>query len=264
MMWPVIQEFGGNMKATERFSDRVEAYVKYRPSYPEAVIDELERACNLTSSSVVADVGSGTGKLSELFLRNGNPVYGVEPNDAMRGAAERLLEPYPNFTSVPGTAEGTTLERESADFVTAGQAFHWFDVQSARAEFGRILQPGGWVVLVWNSREREGAPFLEGYEAVLRRFAPDYAAVNHQDNAGREAVAEFFAPQEAYRFTCKNVQTFDYEGLRGRALSSSYVPLAGHAQHEAFLGALLELFDAHEQNGAVEFLYTTEVFYGRL
>ena len=252
------------MKATERFSDRVEAYVKYRPSYPAEVVGELQRACGLTSASVVADVGSGTGKLSELFLRNGNPVHGVEPNDAMREAAERLLEPYPTFESVPGTAETTTLAGESVDFVTAGQAFHWFDAPKTRAEFGRILRPGGWVVLVWNSRFREGTPFLEGYEAVLRRFAPDYAAVNHQDNAGREAVAEFFAPRGVRRFTCKNVQTFDYKGLRGRALSSSYVPLAGEARHEAFLGALLELFSAHEQGGAVEFLYTTEVFYGQL
>ena len=252
------------MTSTERFSGRVEAYVKYRPSYPAEVIEELRHACDLTPASVIADVGSGTGKLSELFLRNGNPVYGVEPNDAMRGAAERLLEPYPTFTSVAGTAEATTLADGSVDFVTAGQAFHWFDVDKTRAEFGRILKPGGWVVLVWNSRQREGTPFLEGYEETLRRFAPDYAAVNHQDNAGREAIKDFFAPREVQRLTLENAQTFDYEGLEGRALSSSYVPLAGEAQHEAFLEALRELFGAHERNGVVSFLYTTEVFYGQL
>ena len=252
------------MKSTERFSNRVEDYVKYRPSYPGGVLETLRRECGLTPGAVVADIGSGTGKLSELFLLNDNLVYGVEPNEAMRGAAERLLAIYPNFTSVAAEAEATTLRDRSVDFVSAGQAFHWFDAQKARAEFRRILRPNGWVVLVWNSRVREGAPFLEGYEEALRRFAPDYAAVNHQDNAGKEVTDEFFAPNKVHRLTLENEQKFDYAGLEGRARSSSYAPLPGEPQHEAFLGALRELFGAHEENGVVRFLYTTELFYGRL
>ena len=252
------------MESTERFSDRVEAYEKYRPSYPEEVLEVLRRQCGLSPGAVVADVGSGTGKLSELFLINDNLVYGVEPNDAMRRAAERLLAIYPNFTSVAATAEATTLPGRSVDFVTAGQAFHWFGADEARAEFRRILRANGWVMLVWNSRVREGAPFLEGYEEALRRFAPDYAAVNHQDNAGREAIDEFFAPNEARRVTLENEQKFNYAGLEGRALSSSYAPLPGEPQHEAFVEALRELFGAHEENGVVRFLYTTEIFYGKL
>ena len=252
------------MESTERFSNRVEDYVKYRPSYPEEVLEVLRRECGLTPGAVVADVGSGTGKLSELFLLNDNLVYGLEPNDAMRRAAERSLAVYPNFRSVAATAEATTLAAKSVDFVTAGQSFHWFNPREARAEFRRILRSSGWVVLVWNSRVREGTPFLEGYEEALRRFAPDYAAVNHQDNAGEEAIDRFFAPNEVYRVTLENAQRFYYESLVGRALSSSYAPLPGEPQHEAFLEALRELFDAHKQDGVVNFLYTTEVFYGRL
>ena len=151
---------------TQRFTSRVEHYVRYRPSYPRDLLDLLETRCGLSSASVVADVGSGTGILSELFLENGNRVIGIEPNKEMREAAERRLRRHPRFTSVAGTAEATTLDDASADFVAAGQAFHWFDPERARTEFSRILKPGGWVVLAWNLRRKEATPFLP---ARLRR-----------------------------------------------------------------------------------------------
>ena len=140
------------MDATERFSNRVQDYARYRPHYPAAVIGSLQTNCQLLKTSVIADVGSGTGILTELFLRHGNPVLAVEPNRQMREAGERLLEGYPRFQSVAGRAEATTLPEQSVDFVTAGQAFHWFDRNKAKAEFSRILKAGGWVVLAWNER----------------------------------------------------------------------------------------------------------------
>src|SRR4029453_17979120 len=121
----------------QRFSSRVEDYIKYRPSYPPALLDTLVTQCRLTPTAEVADIGSGTGLLSELFLRNGNRVYGVEPNREMREAGERLLSAYPSFVSVDGRAEATMLDDASVDFVTAGQAFHWFDPPHARREFMR-------------------------------------------------------------------------------------------------------------------------------
>lgn len=133
---------------TRRFTGRVESYARHRPSYPWAVIELFERECGLASDSVVADVGSGTGILSTLFLENGNRVFGVEPNAEMRAAAERLLGDRSRFTSVAGTAEDTTLEAGSVDLVVAGQAFHWFDAGRARAEFARTLSPDGWVALI--------------------------------------------------------------------------------------------------------------------
>ncbi len=108
----------------------------------------LREECGLTGASVVADVGSGTGILSRLFLKNGNRVFGVEPNREMREAGERLLGGYASFTSVPGTAEATTLRNGSVDLVTAGQAFHWFQAEETRREFARVLRPGGWAVLI--------------------------------------------------------------------------------------------------------------------
>ena len=154
---------------TERFTSRVETYIKYRPTYPAAVIDLLRSECGLTADAIVADVGSGTGILSELVLKNGNEVIGVEPNQAMRLAAEHLLSSYPRFRSVEGSAEASTLPAASVDLITAGQAFHWFDATAARREFARILKPNGSVALIWNDRQLDSTEFLRGYEALLRQ-----------------------------------------------------------------------------------------------
>jgi ubiquinone/menaquinone biosynthesis C-methylase UbiE len=157
----------------ERFTNRVDHYVKYHPSYPCAVLDLLRTECGLTRSSIVADVGSGTGILSELFLNNCNRVLGIEPNKVMREACKRPLARHPLFASVAATAEATTLDDTSADFVTAGQAFHWFDLERARAEFARILKLAGWAVLVWNWRRKSTTPFLAAYERLLEAYRTD-------------------------------------------------------------------------------------------
>src|SRR5262245_9983579 len=112
------------------------------------MLEVLKNECGLTPDSVIADVGSGTGLLAKLFLENGNRVYCIEPNREMRQAGEGILEDYPKFLSVAGTAEATALSDASVDFVTAGQAAHWFDATKARHEFRRILRPGGWLALV--------------------------------------------------------------------------------------------------------------------
>src|SRR5439155_23726894 len=151
---------------TQRFSDRVHNYVLYRPRYPTAILHPLKIDCRLTSGSIIADVGSGTGFLAEVFLSNGNRVFGIEPNPEMRQAGERLLASWPKFKSVAATAESTSLPDRSVDFVTGGQAFHWFDREACRAEFKRILRPDGWVVLVWNDRRTDSTAFLSAYEQL--------------------------------------------------------------------------------------------------
>src|ERR1700732_4152215 len=128
----------------QRFSNRVADYVRYRPGYPAEVLTLLRTQCGLKSGHVIADIGSGTGFLSELFLKNGNRVYGIEPNEAMRQAGEEYLASYDGFASINGSAEATTLDDASIDFVSAGQAFHWFEPVVARHEFRRILKPEGW------------------------------------------------------------------------------------------------------------------------
>lgn len=247
--------------ATRRFSSRVEKYVLYRPGYPGELIELLERECGLTSQSVIADVGSGTGKLSEIFLAHGNRVFGVEPNAEMRGAAEQWLGNRRGFVSVAATAEATTLAEWSTDFVTAGQAAHWFDLQESRLEFARILRPRGWVVLVWNER-LAGVPFLEDYEQLLLRYGTDYQEIRHEKTA--ERLGDFFAPSAFEERVLSLSQTFDYSGLEGRLLSSSYTPQPGDSRYEPMLAALRELFEKYRSDGLVVFEYRTRVFYGQL
>jgi SAM-dependent methyltransferase len=246
----------------QRFSTRVENYVKYRPGYPAGLVDLLASECSLSPASVVADVGSGTGILAELFLANGNAVLGVEPNREMREAAERLLAGYERFTSVDGSAEATTLADASVDYVTAGQAFHWFDHAATRREFVRVLRPGGWVVLVWNIRRVDATPFMTEYEDLIRTHGTDYEKVSHHGVDERELEGFFGAAGYEAR-TLPNAQAFDYAGLEGRLLSSSYVPEAGQPGFDEMLAASRALFDRHQTDGRVAFDYDTKVFFGR-
>jgi len=244
---------------TGRFSSRVADYRRFRPGYPPALLDFLAQTCALSPRSVIADIGSGTGLLSQLFLENGNMVYGVEPNAEMRAAGEQMLGGYPQFVSVAARAEATTLPDASVDFVTAGQAFHWFDHETARREFGRILRPGGWTALVWNDRQVDATPFLVEYEQLLRAWCPDYARVTHKE-VGLADLQRLFGPS-LRQTSFDNVQRFDLAGLTGRLFSSSYAPLAGDPNHAPLLAALQAAFQRHSRAGAVEFLYTTQLYY---
>jgi ubiquinone/menaquinone biosynthesis C-methylase UbiE len=250
------------MKAVERFSDRVENYIKYRPSYPQEILAFLKKEIGLSPSSVIADIGSGTGISSEMFLKNGNTVYAVEPNKQMREAGERLLNHYPNFHSINATAESTTLRDAGIDIIVAGQAFHWFDTVKAKIEFKRILQKNGWVVLLWNERKTDTSPFLHAYEELLHTFGTDYKEVNHVNIYG--AIDRFFKKSEYKLRTFPNIQIFDYEGLKGRLLSSSYTPSSNHPEYFPMLEMLQKIFDAHHLDNTVIFEYTTKVYYGQL
>ena len=247
---------------TQRFSSRVDNYVRYRPGYPAEVLALLEEQCGLTPNTVVADIASGTGLWTRLLLENGNPVFGVEPNRDMRNAGEEFLRAYPRFTSVAGAAEATTLPDRSVDIVTAAQAAHWFDPPRARREFVRILQPGGWTVLLWNERLTGSTPFLRAYEQLLLDFGTDYKEVRHERTTAE--IRGFFAPSTYQEAVFKYRQEFDYEGLEGRLLSSSYTPQPGHAKYAPMLQALRGIFDQHQRSGQVHFDYDTRVFYGVL
>jgi ubiquinone/menaquinone biosynthesis C-methylase UbiE len=222
----------------------------------------LKADCGLTEASLVADVGSGTGILSEMFLRNGNTVFGVEPNARMRSSAETLLSKYPQFKSIDGAAEATTLNSQSIDIVTAAQAFHWFDQTRARMEFARILKPKGWVALIWNERRLDSTPFLHDYEQLMLQYGTDYQKVRHENVTGE--IADFFAPQDFGLESFENIQTFDFESLKGRVLSSSYAPGPEHPSFEPMIASLREVFEEHQQRGTVAFEYDTRVYYGQL
>ncbi|HEY9403646.1 MAG TPA: class I SAM-dependent methyltransferase [Pyrinomonadaceae bacterium] len=249
---------------TKRFTERAANYAAYRPKYPAAIVEFMRAELGLNASSVVADVGAGTGIWTEMLLRAGGcrTVFAVEPNDAMRAEAENSLGEFPGFKSVNGEAEATTLEDASVDFVTAAQAFHWFDAARARHEFARILRPGGWVVLLWNMRRVDTTPFLRELERILRAYGTDYERVA-ADNPGAELMGEFF-PRGYGTRSFAHEQVLDYEALRGRWLSASYVPLAGHPNHEPMFDALRRAFDAHQQEGRVHIEYEAVAYYGRL
>ena len=250
-------------KSTERFGRRVESYVRSRPSYPSAVVDLLELECGLTPGWEVADIGSGTGILSRLFLDRGCRVYGVEPNVEMRRAGEALLATYRLFTSVDGTAEETDLPSESVDMIAAGQAYHWFDTHACRREFSRILRPGGWVVLIWNDRRKQGSPFLEAYEQLLLTYGTDYERVDHT-RIGEKQIQDFFGSLPIGTASFENHQSFRFDGLKARLLSSSYTPGPDHPRHTDMLRALREIFEAHEADEHVHIEYDTQVYYGQL
>ena len=247
---------------TERFSSRVDNYVRYRPTYPPTVIELLRNECRLTSSSVVADIASGTGIFTRMLLENGNRVFGVEPNAEMRRAGEKYLAAYPNFTSVDGTAEATTLAAHSIDIVTAAQAAHWFRLDAARQEFVRILKPGGWTMLLWNQRRTASTPFLRDYEQLLITYGTDYQDVRHERTT--DVIHSFFAPMPFGSKTLEITQGVDYDALEGRLLSSSYTPASGHANYHPMLRELRRIFAAHESGGLVELAYDTLIYWGRL
>jgi SAM-dependent methyltransferase len=244
-----------------RFTDRVADYVRYRPDYPTGVLEALRQA-GLGPGTAVADVGSGTGIFSNLLLESGAEVYAVEPNEAMRRAAEELLGGEPRFHSIAGSAEETGLSAGAVELVTAAQAFHWFDPPTARAEFRRILRPGGMVALVWNSRRERSTPFLAEYEELLKRYGTDYGRVNHRQVDG-DRVREFFGGT-VERLTFPHAQALDRGGLRGRLLSSSYTPREGDPARAPMLAALDAIFNRHAAGGAVSIEYETELYLGRM
>jgi SAM-dependent methyltransferase len=246
----------------ERFSNRVENYVKYRPNYPKEVLHLFQTEMKLQKSSAIADAGSGTGISSRLFLENGNTVFGVEPNAAMREAAEEFLKVFPNFISVDGTAENTTLPDNSVDFVIAAQAFHWFDIEKTRAEFGRILKDKGFIALVWNERQLDTNEFLREYEKLLLKFGNDYEKVRHE-NIGEKILKDFFQKGFSTK-TFLNAQTLDFAGLKGRVLSSSYMPSETDSRFEPMAAELERLFDKYSENGKIQILYDTNVHYSQI
>jgi SAM-dependent methyltransferase len=240
----------------------VDDYVRYRPSYPSSLIDFLCRNAGLKAGASVADIGSGTGILTRLLLDAGARVHAVEPNDAMRAAAESELGDRPGFVSVNGTAEKTGLPSASVPLITCAQAFHWFEPVETRAEFARILAPGGRCAIIWNNSVGHGSAFAEGYEAIKSRFRTDSSRVQHESIRALEEFDSFFGRGGWENRSFDNFQVLDRIGLRGRLLSASYAPKSGHPAHESMLAALDELFDRCQSNGIVRMDYRTELFLG--
>lgn len=252
--------------STQRFSDRVEYYVRSRPHYPIALLEFFQTQLHLKPDHRIADIGSGTGILTQLFLKNTNPVFAVEPNQPMREAAEKSLANHQNFHSISATAEATTLPTANFQFVIAGQAFHWFDRSRAKQEFKRILTPNGYVVLIWNERRLNDPGFAQAYEKLIKDFAIDLPQVRRQTITAVDSkvLADFFAPAGYRTESFDNPQALDLNGLLDRALSSSYLPLPGHPRCNEMLEELRKIFAQYAIDGQVWQNYDTRAYYGQL
>jgi len=245
--------------STQRFSDRVEAYVKFRPGYPDELVQTLLQK---TSPRTVADVGSGTGIFTRLLLDQELNVFAVEPNANMRHAAEVLFSGYAYFTSVDASAERTGLAEHSVDLITAAQAFHWFNNTATRTEFRRILKADGKLALIWNKR-KVSHPFQQAYDAILKTYAPEYGVVNHM-NLSETDIAEFFddGHMEVLRFD--NCQQLTFPGLLGRLKSSSYCPAETSPQYPSLVAELAALFEQFAVNDMIDFQYDTQLYFGTI
>jgi SAM-dependent methyltransferase len=251
------------MDIKQSFSNRVKDYVKYRPTYPSDAIDYLYDIVKLNENSTVVDIGAGTGKLSKLLVERGTNVIAVEPNQEMRKASVQILGNEPNFRVVAGSAESTCLHDNSVDFIVCAQAFHWFDRTVTKIEFKRILKENGKVILVWNTRQTKGTPFLEGIERLLLNYGIDYSEVNHK-NISEDELQSFFKENTMEKSVFKIQQLFDFEGLRGRVMSSSYTPMPEHPNYGPMMEELRKLFKRYEENGKVAFIYETELYWGEI
>jgi SAM-dependent methyltransferase len=247
----------------ERFTGRVESYRRFRPRYPAAIVDLLRRECNLDSEAAIVDVAAGTGLLTEVFLDAGFQVTAIEPNEEMRAVCAELRQSYPKLRCIPGTAEETDLSAYSADLITVAQAMHWFNLEGARAEFQRILKPGGYCAVIYNHRRMGGDAFHDAYERLLRTFGVDYASVQMQ-HVDEARLVQFFAPAEMKSVTFKNSQALTREGLEGRIRSSSYIPQPGHERFAEMQAEITRIFDEHQSEGRVNIGYDCVVSYGRL
>ena len=221
----------------------------------------FKRELGLNESSVIADIGAGTGLSSKPFLENGNVVYGVEPNATMRKAAKEFLAHFENFHPIDATSAETNLQDDACDFIIAAQAFHWFEPESTRNEFKRILKPGGYVCLIWNERQLETNEFLKEYEQLLLKHANDYGIVRHENI--QDGELENFFQQPFERATFSNHQILDLNGLKGRLLSASYMPNEGDPKYEPMIKDLTNVFVKHERDGRITILYDTNVFYSQ-
>lgn len=248
--------------STERFSNRVEDYLKYRPSYPQEIITFLQSNYGLMPDKRLVDIGAGTGISTELFLKAGYHVVAVEPNQEMRRKCIELLGCYEGLTVQDGKAEQMDLANESVDGIIAGQAFHWFDREVTKKEFSRILKPRSPVVLIWNERLTT-SDFEKEYDELIIRHGRDYVKVDHR-NIHQEDIEAFFKPNPVQLRVFTNSQVFAFEGLQGRLLSSSYMPARGEEGYEDMLADLRILFDKYQKGETITIHYDTKVFVGRL
>lgn len=246
------------VKTASRFNNRVENYAKFRPAYAPQIIDFLESEIGFNNNMIIADIGSGTGILAEMFLEYGNKVYGIEPNKAMKKVAESKLSKYEKFISIDGLSNDTKINDKSVDLITAGQSFHWFDPESTKEEFKRILLTGGTVLLFWNMRDYE-SEFMKAYKEVIMQYYEKLNIPQHNSY-----LDKFFAPQKVMHKVFENPLEYTFERLIGETASQSYLPNETHKDFEQMKDQLKNLFGLYQKDGVVPFKYNTHMYYSKM
>lgn len=244
-----------------RFSSRADHYARHRPGYPRSLYAYVRTHTGLGAGQPVADIGSGTGLLSRLFLDNGHPVFGIEPNQPMRQAADIDLVDFPNFHNLAGAAEAIPLDDASVNLLVAGQSFHWFNPSAFKAEAQRVLAPMSQVALIWNRRV-DHDPFVAAYEALLDQYAIDYYKADPKHRMSDEKIAVFFDPAPVHKTSFPNPRPYDWQGIFGLAMSQSYVPPAGHPNHAGFLSGLKNLFEKYQRDNRITLALDTHLYFG--
>jgi ubiquinone/menaquinone biosynthesis C-methylase UbiE len=237
--------------ATTRFSTKAEVYARARPRYPRTVVTFLEEQGVLRPDSMIADIGVGTGLSAEPFLEAGYQVIGVEPNERMRLEGDAYLKKYSRYRSVIGTAEATTLADASVEVAIAAQAFHWFDIESTRAEMQRILKPGGWFVAMWNHRNHQSSPVQEQYETILRKYCSEYPrlAILYRSP---ERSAAFFV-NGYHDATLPNPGQMSWDLFAARIQSASYIPKETEREYGQMIQEMQQLFEKYAHGGVLRF-----------
>lgn len=245
----------------EIFSSKVADYVASRPDYPPQLFDALRDACALQPGAMVADIGAGTGLLTQGLLERGYQVCAIEPNAPMRAAADQRLERFPGYRSAAGCAEAMPVPAASVDLITAAQAFHWFEIGAARAEFLRVLRPRGQVALIWNDRVLTD-PLHVALNAIFAHFggAKRGALVAHEE---RGDVPAFFAGAVTQEWRWPHEHGLDAAGLLSLVFSRSYMPERNSPRGQEACEQVLHLFERLASNARVAVRYTTVAMLGR-
>lgn len=243
------------------FSDKVADYVASRPGYPAALFEFLRAEGHLSFGAVVADVGAGTGLLTQGLLAEGCNVIAIEPSTPMRAAADASFAGVPNYRSASGAAESMPVPTASVDLITAAQAFHWFEIEAARTEFLRVLRPLGTVALIWNDRVHAD-PVNAALNELFARHggAKRTALIAHED---RSQVAPFFGATVPVERTWPHEHQLDEAGLASLAFSRSYMPDRGTAPGQVVYQQVDELFDRFATGGRIAVRYATVAMVGR-
>lgn len=246
------------MSSTHFYSSKAESYARYRWHYAPAAVDALCEIAGLNAASRVSDIGAGTGILTRCLAGRAGYVLGVEPDLQMLRAAQMPADHACGLAA--GCAEALPLANGWADVLTAAQAVHWFQPLPARAEFTRVLRPGGWLALLRNrSIDSEQDQALAG----LSRPEYGYRAVSASQPALNVPSEFWFGAGAVQRHTFAFSFRQSWEGYLGALCSASYMPEEEDPLFPRLEQAAWAVFERFAVDGQVEVRGETELLIGQ-